>query len=315
MDIQQLYQDFSVDYKTEGHKHCRPGWINTECPWCSGPAGHEGYHLGFHLQTNHYVCWRCGFHPIASTVAKLIQVDEREVRTILKTYGQLIPISRAAPLIQIKLRAHKLPSNTAPLSANHKNYLARRGFDPDELEATWNLVGTGPYSVLSTGLGSERKLLDYKHRILIPFFWNDQQVSFDSRDITGKHPSKYMACPSDREYIPHKDILYGLQKKWGDVGICLEGPTDVWRFGDQSFATSGIKYTPKQIRLIAQTFKIIPVCFDGGEPQAKIQADKLVAELKFRGRKSFRVDIEGDPGGMNQDDANHLVRDLLKTKL
>ena len=42
-----------------------------------------------------------------------------------------------------------------------------------------------------------------------------------------------------------------------------------------------------------------------------IQADKLVAELKFRGVDAFRVDIEGDPGSMKQDDANYLIKQLI----
>ena len=42
MDIVQLYQDHNVDFMTEGHPHCRPGWVNTVCPFCTG---NPGYHL------------------------------------------------------------------------------------------------------------------------------------------------------------------------------------------------------------------------------------------------------------------------------
>lgn len=35
MDIVRLYQDYGVDHRTEGHKHCRPGQclqiINIRC--------------------------------------------------------------------------------------------------------------------------------------------------------------------------------------------------------------------------------------------------------------------------------------------
>jgi hypothetical protein len=80
--------------------------------------------------------------------------------------------------------------------------------------------------------------------------------------------------------------------------------------GTSSCAVSGIKYTPKQVRLLAKIFKRIAVMFDD-DPQAKIQANKIVAELKFRGVDAFRVDVEGDPGGMKQSDADYLVKNLI----
>jgi DNA primase len=123
-----------------------------------------------------------------------------------------------------------------------------------------------------------------------------------------------MACPKDRELIPHKEILYGKQEYWKDNAICVEGPTDVWRFGVRSFAVSGIKFTPKQVRVMAKMFKRVAVCFDN-DPQALIQANKLVGELKFRGVDAFRVDIEGDPGSMKQEDADYLVKQLITYKL
>jgi hypothetical protein len=300
MDILSLYQDFSVDYRTEGHRHCRPGWINTECPFCTG---NPGYHLGYHLETNHYVCWRCGFHAIPPTIAKLLRIKIQDAYTLIKQYGLLYVDRRIDTIKERTAIIHQFPSGVEPLTDRHKQYLEKRGFDPERLERQWYLLSTGPVSLLDH--------INYKHRILIPFFWNSIQVSFDSRDTTGKHPSKYMACPKSRELIPHKEILYGNQFAWGRTGICVEGPTDVWRFGNNSFATSGIKYTPRQIRLIAKTFKRVPVCFDGGEEQAKIQANALIADLRFRGVDSFRVDIEGDPGSMKQSDADYLVKQLL----
>jgi len=301
MDIIQLYQDYSVDYKTEGHKHCRPGWVNVECPWCEGNAG---YHLGFNLNSDHYVCWRCGFHPITPTIALLLRLNNKDAYKLVEQYGLLVSPYETT-LKPIEKANHKFPSGVLPLQDNHKRYLEKRLFDPDYLEKKYNLLGTGPISLLDH--------IDYKHRIMIPYFWDYQQVSFDSRDITGHHTSKYMACPKNRELIEHKAILYGTQEKWDKrCGICVEGPTDVWRFGDKSFGVSGIKYTPAQVRLIAKLFKRVPVCFDGGEPQAIAQADLLVGDLHFRGVDAFRVDIQGDPGGMDQKEADYLVKQLTK---
>jgi len=233
----------------------------------------------------------------------LLHLPESEVRGIIKQYGILIP-SLKKESIKVGRKPMHLPSETGPLGMNHKKYLIKRGFDPEQLEHDWGIVGTGPYSKLDN--------MDYKHRIVIPFIWDTVQVSFDSRDITGKHPYKYMACPAERERISHKDILYGRQSEWIDTGICVEGPTDVWRFGVHAFATSGIKYTPKQVRVIAKNFKKVWVVFDSNESQALIQAKQLVADLKFRGVKAAASFVSyGDPGNCPQDYADGFVRGLL----
>lgn len=299
MNIEALYTDYSIDYKTEGHKHTRNGWVNTECPFCENP--NPGYHMGYNLQANFFTCWKCGWKPIIPTIAKLLKVRETEAKEIIKRYGLLIPqLPKESALNRLEFT---LPGGVEAMKKNHRKYLESRNFDPDKLEQEWGLLGSGPISLLDK--------IDYRFRIIIPFMWDNLMVSFDSRDITEQHPSKYMACPKNRELIPHKEILYGKQSKWGSKGIIVEGPTDVWRFGTSAAAVSGIKYTPKQVRLIAKTFSRVAVCFDGGESQAINQANLLVGELKFRGCDAFRVDIEGDPGSMQQSEADYLVKQLL----
>jgi hypothetical protein len=303
MNIVQLFQDFNIPHYTEGYKWCRPGWVNIECPFCTG---NPGPHMGFNLEQVHCFCWRCGWHPTIITISKLIHVNEFETEKIVKRYGHIISHTKqknTAP----KEKEFKFPSAVHELKQNHKQYLLNRNFDPDYLESEWNLLATGPISLLHV----DKKLINYKHRIIIPFIWNNNIVSFDSRDITGHATNKYQACPEQYEVITHKSILYGKQECWKSTGIGVEGPTDVWRFGPLSCAVSGIQFTSAQVRLIAKTFKCFAVCFDGGESQAKTQANKLVSELKFRGVDAFRVDIEGDPGDMQQSEADYLVKQII----
>lgn len=299
MNIIQLYQDFSIPYKTEGHKHVRNGWINVECPFCSG---NPGLHLSYHLEENYYICWRCGWHPILKTISMLLNVSEQKALPIIRQYGQVYYHK------ETKLPANKkpfmFPTGIVPLLKHHKNYLSERGFDPDKLERLWNIQSCGPVSKLDEH--------DYKHRILIPFTWNLDIVSFDTRsNIKDKAGSRYKACSKEREKIEHKRILYGNQEKWCSTGVIVEGPTDVWRLGPEACATSGIKFTSAQTNVIANSFKRTFVVFDD-DPQAVIQANKLVAELRFRGKESIRYDIKGDPGALSEDDAKHLMKQLLK---
>jgi len=308
MDIIQLYMDYGVDFRTEGHKHCRPGWVNTSCPFCISEPGHEGYHLGYNIQGNFFMCWRCGWHPTVPAIAKLINHSTFEIKEIIKNYGLVLSRSTKEPIVKLRRKSHRMPSHIMPLQRQHIRDLERRGFDSEHLIKLWHLMATGPISTLRD---NDYKI-DYKFRIIIPFIWNGQQVSFDSRDITDKARAKYLACPADRELIPHKAILYGKQEMWKDVGICVEGPTDVWKFGVNSFATSGIRFTDQQVYWIKKFFKRVFVVFDGQETQARQQANSLVDKLKPRGVEAIRIDIEGDPGGMRQSEADYFVKQLIK---
>lgn len=299
MDIIQLYQDYDVDFRTEGHKHSRSGWVNTSCPYCEG---NPGYHLGFDTQSNYYYCWRCGWHPTIPTISTLIKVDEWEIKKWIGKYGLLVPNIIKDANVKVRMKAHKMPSNVGPLSKLHEKYLNSRDFDIDKIISTWSIIGTGPISTLDK--------IDYSYRIVAPIIWNNQEVSFQTRDITNKSKLKYKACPMDRELIHHKHILYGKQEKWKDTGVCVEGITDVWRFGPIAFATFGIKYTAKQLKVMSKSFKRIAVIFDD-EPQAIIQAKILVADLKFRGIDAWHVKIKGDPGSMDQTEADYLIKQIV----
>jgi len=296
-DILQLFKDFNIPHQTEGHKHCRPGWVNTACPFCSG---NPGLHLGATLDGKIFYCWRCGWHAADKAVAGLLKIPIHKAKQLLIEYvGLFTPTEQTKK--KIRLKSFKFPSDTGSLEKRHLAYLESRNFDAKKLVKDWNLQATGPISILDK--------TNYSHRILAPVYWQDEVVTFQARDITNKNDKKYLACPTERELMHHKHIIYGKQEKWKDTGICVEGITDVWRIGFDAFATFGIKYTPQQLRLIAQTFKRVPVLFDD-DPQAKIEANKLVAELRFRNVDSFRVDITGDPGELTEQETRYLIKHL-----
>lgn len=304
MDIKRLYDDYGIAYVTEGmHKHARHGWINTECPHCVG-SGNPGYHLGYNMFSDYFRCWRCGWHTPVKTLSLLLNQSEYDVHNLIKSYGI---IRSAIDFVPKEKKEFLLPSNISKLKKQHKTYLKERGFSPSKLEKLFKLKGTTSYSILDDGHG---KSLDYRFRIIIPFIIDNEIVSFDARDITNLQFSKYQACPATRETMPHKNIIYGVQEAWGDVGICVEGPSDVWRLGENAFATSGIEYKQAQVRMISSIFKKIAVIYDD-EPQAQKQARKLVKDLQFRNVEAYNIKIKGDPGDLPQRAANKLVKKIL----
>ena len=297
MNLEKLLHDYNVPSAPPGDANYREGWINVTCPFC---ADHS-FHLGLNESSGYANCWRCGWHPTDKVVAKLTGVTLSKARILMREYKGFV---RKAKEVKRKVRAkaHKLPSDTEALKSRHKKYLASRGFDPDYIEHEWGVLGTGPLSKLDK--------VSYKHRILAPIYWDGERVSFQARDITGKHKLKYMACPEERELIKHKHVLYGKQSGWADTGIIVEGITDVWRLGTKAAGTFGIDFTSKQVRMIAKHFSRVIIIYDD-EPQAQRQAATLQAELAFRGVEAVIETIQGDPGSLTQKQANTLVRRIF----
>jgi hypothetical protein len=115
-----------------------------------------------------------------------------------------------------------------------------------------------------------------------------------------------MAAHPSVETMPIKDILYGLDFTEGmEHGVLVEGVTDAWRIGAGAVACFGIKYREPQVKLLCERFKRITVFFDP-EPQAKIQAKKIIRELRAMGIKTLWVH---PPKGK---DAADLTSDEIK---
>jgi hypothetical protein len=299
MRILELYSDFHIDHATEGYKHCRPGWVNVPCPFCTG---NEGMHLGYNMEEDYYNCWRCGGKFPDKVIARLLTISIPEARKLIKQYGGTSHRSRKEPKAKINLTPFKYPSGEIKLKSNHKRYLVGRGFDPEHLEAVWGVSGTGPVAYLDG--------TNYSHRILAPITWGGREVSFQTRHMKSTPEFKYLACPMAREIIHHQRILYGKPLEWGRRGVCVEGITDVWRLGVRSFAVFGIDYTPYQAEEIKRHFDEVIILFDP-DPQARKQAEKLRDKLEYYRLKCHIEDIQQDPGSMSQDDANHLMKQLL----
>lgn len=304
LKIEQIYIDYKIPYVTTNHKHARDGWINIECPFCTG---NKGYHLGFNLDEEYYFCWRCGGHGVNFTLSKVLGVSFREIKSILEQYQTLT--NKAKTKVKKETKPFELPS---PLSDNleqiHINYLENRGFDYREIIDTWQIKASGLYCKLDG--------IDYKWRILIPIFWNNKLVTFQTRDVTNKAKFKYLACPEAREKINIKQTLYGKQNQWTDVGIGVEGIFDVWRLGDNAVGLYGVKYTQAQIRLISKRFKRFFVIFDNDTAGQK-QASKMVAELNFRGIETYNYKLPKgtDPADLKPDEAKILIKELKTWKI
>lgn len=292
-NVIKFYQDHGIDYKTEGHKHCRPGWIQVECPLCSGE---QGYHLGFNLERGYFHCWRCGGHSIDIVIRTLLSCSKGEAILLLKKYDDVLTHFISSP--KKKSERCVFPPETVDMGPYHKSYLSSRGFNPDGLERVWGLKGTGPVGA-------------YSHRIIAPIFFNKRMVSYQGRDITDKAELRYKACESDKEILDHKTILYGWDLVPGSSVVIVEGITDAWRMGPGSLATFGIGYKREQVLLISKKFRRVFILFDNDEKgEGQEAADRLFIDLKNYMRDVQIVELIGypDPAKIPDDEADYFMK-------
>ena len=296
LKITELLNEYNIPYANPGNTHYLEGWVNIQCPHC----GSHKYLLGYNLRHGYFNCWQCGFHSEYDTLSKLLSLPNQSISAILKEHkGTPNPdLFRAE-----KKKADKceFPYGTLPIIPKpHKQYLIKRGFSPDELEAKWGIKATGYQG-------------NYAYRIIIPIEYNGELVSYQGRDVTGESKLRYKACPSAEEVIDHQSIVYGLDqaKQIGkDKCLLVEGVFDAWRMGYGAVSCFGITYTDSQIYLLANNFKKVYIMFDN-EFNAQIQADKLGMELAFRGIEFEKISCNAkDPAELKQYEADKIMKEL-----
>ena len=136
-------------------------------------------------------------------------------------------------------------------------------------------------------------------------------MRFQTRDITGKADAKYKACPSDRELVSHREILYGNWKNclYRKKAVLVEGAFDVWRVGNLGLATFGIQYSQSQLSLLSKLHKIT-ILFDP-DPQAQKQARKIKADLVMVGVNVRNIRLSADPADTSQEKINKIIYNML----
>ena len=290
-DAKQFLIDYNIPYKTEG-QNCQEGWVNVMCPVCPSNDPDRNFHGGFNEMGDYYHCWRCGGRSIGWVVGKLLNCSYDEARTIVDDYQ----FGTVREKRTIEKKEFVLPGER--LKDIHMEYLISRGFDPYHIIRKYRVRGTDWFGELA-------------NRLVIPIIYNGQAVSYQARDVSGRSDRdsecpRYMNCPLDREIVPSKSILYGLDY-CGDWGILVEGMTDVWRGGDNFCASFGTEITSEQKKLIMNRFWRLFIAFDP-EPTAQKKAESLAMELSLLGVQTYVVDPEEcDIGDMNEDQLRRFI--------
>jgi hypothetical protein len=232
---------------------------------------------------------------------RLLGVSERDAGKLLRGLAWDVQEDRAEEGERPDVLA--LPPGSAPLQDSPRGcaYCVRRGFDPVALGKLWGLRVTGPGG-------------PYALRLIAPIYLDGRLVSYQGRDITGKAASRYKACSKENEVVHHKDTLYGVDLVPGDRAVVTEGVTKVWRLGPGSVATFGAEWTSAQAAMLARRFRSVLVAFDGDEAGWR-KGRELAEALGLLGVETASIvwttGIK-DPGDLPQEDADALMREVLR---
>lgn len=304
-NILKFLRDYRIDHATEGNKHCRPGWVQIHCPFCRK----QNFHLGFEIGGQQRIaCWYCRGKGLSKTIQALLKCSRPEAWKIVQEYSdrQTRPIPKKRQEtnpVKVDVRKECIlpsPPECGPMGERHKTYLAERGFDPDLLERVYDLRGT-------SHLGS------YNFRIIAPIYYQGRIVSFQGRDITGKSDLRYKACPMNQEAIHHKHIFYAMDLVKNRTAIMVEGFTDAWRLGPGAIASFGTGFTEEQSALTRKEYKRLFLAFDPEKTAQAVMRDFYLQNSGWWDLEIILVDLKEfgtDPGGMSQEDANHLMKEL-----
>lgn len=289
MNFVELMERHGIEYRAEGHHHCRPGWIQIDCPFCGKGSGK--FHLGYSLEDHYTNCWSCGHHSVHAVLTQLLGIGYADAKRMLSD-------TRPEKVVTERISGnYKPPSGVGFLLRQHKKYLINRGFDPHDIQILWSIKGIAIHPNLPW-------------RIFIPIYYHGQPVSWTTRSISNeKGIVRYMSADKQSESIPHKTLLYGEDYARHAIIVC-EGPTDVWAIGPGAVATFGLSFTNEQIDKMSR-YPVRAVCLDSDRESQKV-ARKLVDTLSAFPGETMNVVLESEDAG----EASHReIRKLRKEVL
>ena len=304
VNITTLLSELDIEFLESG-KNIGRGWIGVKtCPFC----GDDRHHCGINIRSKKVSCFVCSESAsLGRFLKETLNEEWSEIKRLVKNYvGDDFDY-------YVRETGNKviMPSNIIDINKYGRHYLFKKRKFDEETITKFKLKQTGPVSFL------KMEEMNYKsrfsNRIIIPIYMNRKLVSYTARSFVDEDP-KYNNPVVEASMIATGSCIYNYDSLIeGDVGVFVEGPTDVWRFGDQFIALMGVKYTRKQLNFIAKkNLRKGIIFFDAG---AKAKAKKLADSLTGIIDKVKIVYMENDdydPGSIDPYEAIRLKYDLLR---
>lgn len=289
MNFKEVLKQLKIPFVAEGHEHCRPGWVQLDCPGC---GMYQHWRLGYNLSHHYMTCWLCGHKDVANVLCVLSGQSYGTVKALLGG----IERERIKDNTDLRRGKLKVPGCLMPsLHYAHRKYLKGRGFDCESLVKLWDIKAFGPHG-------------RFKWRIYIPIYHHGQIVSWTTRAIVDDGV-RYISARPEEEILNHRTILYGADYCY-NTAIIVEGPTDVWTIGPGTVASLGTGFTRAQVVQMAEYPNRV-VCFDNEEAAQK-RARQLCDQLEAFPGETYNVKLSGkDANSSPKEEVHELRRKFL----
>ena len=296
--------------------------IHVDCPFCSDGAGRK--HMGLHLKSSAWGCFKSGAHRSSSSpvrlVSALLRCSYGEARSIVDDqdwvsddFGKMR--EKLANMGKIdesegRIRPYKLPKELFRLRQGSRQslpffkYLKSRGLPP-EVADHYGLYGANDG--------------EYRWRVVAPFRVKGTIVAATGRHI-GRATQRYHTMPAGAvdKTVYNYDIAAALPAD-SDALVVVEGPFDAivldWLFERMDVpcsvvALAGLGYGPAKrapILELAKSYRRVIVLLDRG---AEAEAIRVAADLSAAGapaRVKFMPEGVKDPGEFDIAHARDII--------
>jgi hypothetical protein len=264
----------------------------------------KSFHLGMNPFSFRCKCWRCGDHNIYRALALATDLTGKQIRELIQ--------KKDSPNIK-KSRRKKdndiitilPPEASKRFYPCHWNFLKEKGFGimrARKIKRKYNL-----HAVLAEGI--------FRYRIIIPIYMNKRLVAYTGRSVIKDENERYKLCSTQDCAIHPSKLIYNYDSIVEERNaIAVEGPSDVWAVGDQSFAVLGVGTTAEQVlMLMKKKINKLFIFFDN-DPPGRRNAYFFSRDMAPVCKKVIKIRFEdikkNDPGELTQIEVEKIKKEI-----
>ena len=244
MNIESILNQFGISNKSNDLNTI----ININCPWCRGSTrGLPDFRFlcGIFKPKGNFHCLRCGRKgSFKFLIQELTDITNKE-------YDDLFTVNvnndeNITDIIKNKFRQKKNTKENNTLNDIPGVLIDEKVVNDSLLLSTFM---TSRNIHLNTLIQYKCRMCScvgkYANRLILPVIENDEIVSFQARDLTGKSSKKY-----DNPSVPLSNFLYKTDFVDDSHVYIVEGIFDAWRMQHNTVAVFGKSLTKQQRRLL-----------------------------------------------------------------
>jgi hypothetical protein len=324
LDIVDFLDSYDISYRTEG-KNVAKGNVNVRCPFC---ADDPSFHMGIHLDSLAWSCWRDSTHRgrrphrLLSRLTGLHfdQISEilgiKEKSQFINEFDGLLEILEGSAVQEesekkkIRLYPDFVKIKDYGTTERFWKYIRSRKFKEDDIFDV--ITSFGLRGCLSG---------DFRGRLIIPVYVDGELMTWTGRHISKRADLRYKSLNKEESRQNIKDCVFNFDSAFNDRGEILyivEGPLDCMKMdfylrgrNCRCVGLFNMSVTDAQLVLLSElreNYRLFHVLLDQGELAS---STTLLSKLAFLGNVQLAT-LPGtvkDPGELTpREVVKHFAR-------